>query len=46
VKLLLATRADRVDHLRDGETMVSAGAGLAFIHGYHRGKTPANGSRW
>ena len=24
----------------DGETMLSAAAGLAFIHGYHRGKAP------
>ena len=26
---------------KDGETMVSAAAGLAFIQGYHRGKSPA-----
>ena len=41
VKLLLARGADASIISRDGETMVSAAAGLAFIHGYHRGKTPA-----
>ena len=38
VKLLLARGADPKVVSRDGETMVSAAAGLAFIHGYHRGK--------
>ena len=41
VKLLLARGADPSIISRDGETMVSAAAGLAFVHGYHRGKTPA-----
>ena len=41
VKLLLARGADPKVISRDGETMVSAAAGLAFVHGYHRGKTPA-----
>jgi len=41
VKLLLDRGADPAIVSRDGETMVSAAAGLAFIHGYHRGKTPA-----
>ena len=41
VKLLLARGADASIISRDGETMVSAAAGLAFIHGYHRGKAPA-----
>jgi ankyrin repeat protein len=41
VKLLLERGADPKIISRDGETMVSAAAGLAFIHGYHRGKTPA-----
>ena len=41
VKLLLARGADPMVISRDGETMVSAAAGLAFIHGYHRGKPPA-----
>ncbi|HEV8395783.1 MAG TPA: ankyrin repeat domain-containing protein [Vicinamibacterales bacterium] len=41
VKLLLDRGADPKIISRDGETMVSAAAGLAFIHGYHRGKTPA-----
>jgi len=36
VKLLLARGADPSIVSRDGETMVSAAAGLAFIHGYHR----------
>jgi ankyrin repeat protein len=41
VKLLLSHGADASVISRDGETMVSAAAGLAFIHGYHRGKPPA-----
>jgi ankyrin repeat protein len=41
VKLLLAHGADPATMSRDGETMVSAAAGLAFIHGYHRGKAEA-----
>jgi ankyrin repeat protein len=41
VKLLLDRGADPKIISRDGETMVSAAAGLAFIHGYHRGKAPA-----
>jgi ankyrin repeat protein len=41
VNLLLAHGADPNVISRDGETMVSAAAGLAFIHGYHRGKSPA-----
>jgi ankyrin repeat protein len=40
VKLLLERGADPAIVSRDGETMVSAAAGLAFIHGYHRGKSP------
>jgi len=40
VKLLLARGADPKIISRDGETMVSAAAGLAFIHGYHRGRLP------
>jgi len=40
VKLLLARGADPTIISRDGETMVSAAAGLAFIHGYHRAKSP------
>ena len=40
VKLLLERGADQTIISRDGETMVSAAAGLAFIHGYHRGKSP------
>ena len=40
VKLLLERGADPKIISRDGETMVSAAAGLAFIHGYHRGKSP------
>jgi len=40
VTLLLAHGADPSIISRDGETMVSAAAGLAFIHGYHRGKPP------
>ena len=38
VKLLLAHGADPAIISTDGETMVSAAAGLAFIHGYHRGR--------
>jgi uncharacterized protein len=41
VTLLLDRGADPKIVSRDGETMVSAAAGLAFIHGYHRGKAPA-----
>jgi ankyrin repeat protein len=40
VKLLLERGADPTTTSRDGETMLSAAAGLAFIHGYHRGKSP------
>ena len=40
VNLLLAHGADPNVISRDGETMVSAAAGLAFIHGYHRGESP------
>ena len=40
VKLLLEHGADPKVMSRDSETMLSAAAGLAFIHGYHRGKTP------
>src|SRR5215475_4165873 len=40
MKLLLERGADPTIVSRDGETMVSAAAGLAFIHGYHRGKSP------
>ena len=39
VELLLQRGADPTIISRDGETMVSAAAGLAFIHGYHRGKS-------
>ena len=39
-KLLLERGADPAIISKDGETMVSAAAGLAFIHGYHRGKSP------
>ena len=41
VTLLLSHRADPAVISRDGETMVSAAAGLAFIHGYHRGRSPS-----
>jgi ankyrin repeat protein len=41
VELLLDRGADPGIVSRDGETMLSAAAGLAFIHGYHRGKSPA-----
>jgi ankyrin repeat protein len=40
VKLLLERGADSTIISRDSETMLSAAAGLAFIHGYHRGKSP------
>src|SRR5262245_49085991 len=40
VKLLLDRGADPKILSRDNETMLSAAAGLAFIHGYHRGKSP------
>src|SRR5262249_13344374 len=40
VRLLLDRGADPAVVSRDGETMLSAAAGLAFIHGYHRGKSP------
>jgi uncharacterized protein len=40
VKLLLDRGADPTIISRDGEPMLSAAAGLAFIHGYHRGKSP------
>jgi ankyrin repeat protein len=38
VTLLLEHGADPRIISKDGETMLSAAAGLAFIHGYHRGK--------
>src|SRR6185295_3098835 len=41
VTLLLQRGADPAIVSKDGETMVSAAAGLAFIHGYHRGKSAA-----
>jgi ankyrin len=41
VTLLLARGADPSIISRDGETMLSAAAGLAFIHGYHRERPPA-----
>ena len=40
-KLLLAYKADPKIISRDGETMLAAACGLAFIQGYHRGKPPA-----
>jgi uncharacterized protein len=40
VKLLLERGADPKILSRDSETMLSAAAGLAFIHGYHRGRSP------
>jgi ankyrin repeat protein len=40
VTLLLDHGADPQIISKDGETMLSAAAGLAFIHGYHRGKSP------
>jgi ankyrin repeat protein len=39
VRLLLDRGADPAIISRDGETVLSAAAGLAFIHGYHRGKS-------
>jgi ankyrin repeat protein len=41
VKLLLDRGADPHILSRDHENMLSAAAGLGFIHGYHRGKSPA-----
>jgi ankyrin repeat protein len=41
VKLLLDHRADPKVISSDGETMVSAAAGLGFIQGYSKGKPPA-----
>ena len=41
VKLLLEHGADPKVVSKDGETMLSAASGLAFIQGYHRGKSPA-----
>jgi uncharacterized protein len=41
VRLLLEHGADPRLVSKDGETMLSAAAGLAFIQGYHRGKLPA-----
>jgi uncharacterized protein len=41
VKLLLAHGADPTIVSKDGETMVSAAAGLGFIQGYSKGKPPA-----
>ena len=40
VTLLLDRGADPKIISRDSETMLSAAAGLAFIHGYHRGRSP------
>jgi ankyrin repeat protein len=40
VELLLDHGADASVVSRDGETVLSAAAGLAFIHGYHRGRPP------
>ena len=40
-RLLLAHGADLKIASKDGETMVSAAAGLGFIQGYSKGKTPA-----
>jgi ankyrin repeat protein len=40
-KLLLAYNADPKIISSDGETMLAAAAGLGFVHGYHRGKLPA-----
>jgi ankyrin repeat protein len=39
VKLLLDRGADPKVLSRDNESILSAAAGLAFIHGYHRGKS-------
>ena len=41
VKLLLAHGADPRITSKDGETMVEAAAGLGFIQGYSKGRTPA-----
>jgi ankyrin repeat protein len=41
VRLLLERGADPTILSRDNENMLAAAAGLAFIHGYHRGKSPA-----
>jgi uncharacterized protein len=41
VKLLLSYRADPTIISSDGETMVSAAAGLGFIQGYSKGRSPA-----
>jgi ankyrin repeat protein len=41
VKLLLSHGADPTIVSKDGETMVSAAAGLGFIQGYSKGKLPA-----
>jgi ankyrin repeat protein len=40
VKLLLDHGADPKIISRDSENMLSAAAGLGFVHGYHRGKSP------
>jgi ankyrin len=40
-KLLLSHGADPKIISKDGETMLAAAAGLAFIQGYHRGKSEA-----
>ena len=40
-RLLLAHGADPKIKSSDGETMVEAGAGLGFIQGYSKGKSPA-----
>ena len=45
VTLMLERGASPTVISRDGETMLSAAAGLAFIHGYHRGKAPESGCR-
>jgi len=41
VKLLLAHGANPTITSKDGETMVEAAAGLGFIQGYSKGRTPA-----
>jgi uncharacterized protein len=41
VKLLLAKGADSTIRSKDYETMLEAAAGLAFIQGYSKGKSPA-----
>jgi ankyrin repeat protein len=40
VTLLLDRGADPTILSRDNETMLEAAAGLGFVHGYHRGKSP------